>query len=285
MPSKKQPGMLFGIQENYKDSTYHNMLSDTSQSLDYLCKYNTRYEEKDYKEWPAYKKILKCTYGSGQGNYYDVYKYDGVLKHDIKKMYDPTMMNVNYDMNQDYISLNGARITNKQFLEILSSGSPDLIHTLIKTIHDRGAFVYYRSKCISKSNLDEQYRWKIVNDSSDNTNNTSNTNTNFSAFKNYCKSSSQYADSFLSFSKCPLVIPCKRNVKNTDDFGHLKRFMASGSVSFEHKRKLWQRVGKKALELVNNGKTVCISTHGLAVPWLHFRLCSTPIYYGQTIFK
>ena len=101
---------------------------------------------------------------------------------------------------------------------------------------------------------------------------------NSSFYSNYIKSSTnKYATSFYNLSKTSiLIIPIPRTGKK---FTTLKHFIDNASL--EHQKKFWKYVSKEIKSFLKQYGQVCISTHGLGVPYLHIRLDQTPKYYSS----
>ena len=76
-----------------------------------------------------------------------------------------------------------------------------------------------------------------------------------------------------------LVVPF--NKKENIKYGHLKDFILNASK--EEIRDILLKVGEEVENYKNNSitneKPLFLSTHGDGVPWLHFRIESSPIYY------
>lgn len=75
-----------------------------------------------------------------------------------------------------------------------------------------------------------------------------------------------------------LVVPTP--FSDTENVAHLKSWLDTASNS--RIDTVFKYLAEKVLEEAQNNPSIYVSTHGLGVYWLHFRICSTPKYYTKT---
>lgn len=75
-----------------------------------------------------------------------------------------------------------------------------------------------------------------------------------------------------------LVCPRPRD-ESREDCGHLMDYMLSKKEPHSRKIDLLQKVAETALSMYETSERVYVSTSGLGVPWLHFRVFPAPKYY------
>ena len=94
------------------------------------------------------------------------------------------------------------------------------------------------------------------------------------------KATNKYAISFYNLSKdALLVIPMPRQNKN---FATIKDFIDNASLI--QQKHFWQLVGSTIKKALKTHDHVYVSTHGLGVPYFHFRIDFTPKYFQTTSF-
>lgn len=74
-----------------------------------------------------------------------------------------------------------------------------------------------------------------------------------------------------------LVIPKPKDNKN---FTNLFFFMKNASEI--QKKKVWQKVARESRKLLKKNDHIWISTHGLAIDYLHIRISTKPKYYEKS---
>jgi len=67
--------------------------------------------------------------------------------------------------------------------------------------------------------------------------------------------------------------------KSYADCGHVMDYLLSENEPVDRKVDLLQEVAKSALSMYETSDRVYVSTSGLGVPWLHFRVFPSPKYY------
>ncbi len=82
-----------------------------------------------------------------------------------------------------------------------------------------------------------------------------------------------------------LVVPLPTvNVKNKSAFIHLANYLRDAPKPAVNE--IWEIVAKQMFErLTTFDKPIWLSTSGLGVPWLHFRISDKPTYYRTKEFK
>jgi len=65
-------------------------------------------------------------------------------------------------------------------------------------------------------------------------------------------------------------------------FAHIAAFVRGATL--EHTGIVWQMVTQEYLARLSSGKTAWLSTSGLGVYWLHFRIDARPKYYQYKPF-
>lgn len=95
-------------------------------------------------------------------------------------------------------------------------------------------------------------------------------------FQEYIKQSrNKYAVSFPNLNKdTMLVIPIPVRGKN---YATLRDFIDNAPET--HQQEFWKHVAEVAKAFMKEHGKVWISTHGLAVPYLHVRISTRPKYY------
>lgn len=102
---------------------------------------------------------------------------------------------------------------------------------------------------------------------------------NYYDFQQYInQSKNKYVTSFYNLSgDTILVVPMPKNNKN---FSNLKNFIDNASKT--QQKYFWEHVADIINIQKNNHQHLWISTHGLAVPYLHVRISTSPKYYGNS---
>jgi hypothetical protein len=91
------------------------------------------------------------------------------------------------------------------------------------------------------------------------------------------KSTDKYVTSFYNLSgDTVLVVPIPKKNKN---FSNLKNFIDHASKT--QQKYFWEHVSEIINLQKKNHQHLWISTHGLAVPYLHVRISTSPKYYGN----
>lgn len=78
---------------------------------------------------------------------------------------------------------------------------------------------------------------------------------------------------------CTLVAPPDTG-KN---FSHLGSFYKNASKN--EIRALWKKVAVEIEKKLKKRDTVYVSTHGMAVPWLHVRICNNPNHFSTGVLR
>uniref|UniRef100_A0A6T6WIS4 Uncharacterized protein n=1 Tax=Amorphochlora amoebiformis TaxID=1561963 RepID=A0A6T6WIS4_9EUKA len=78
-----------------------------------------------------------------------------------------------------------------------------------------------------------------------------------------------------------LIVPAQ-STKNAQTFAHLAAFVRNAPE--DQKQALWEKTGKTFQTVLEQNKTVWVSTHGTGVYWLHVRIDTRPKYYSYTPF-
>jgi len=98
---------------------------------------------------------------------------------------------------------------------------------------------------------------------------------NSRAFMEYFKSSESVV-SFLNLTKdVKLIVPRPTNL--IADYLNLRTFLAT--APFNQILDFWEKVAQEAEDYLSNNPQIYLKTHGLMVPWLHFRLQTDRKYY------
>lgn len=99
---------------------------------------------------------------------------------------------------------------------------------------------------------------------------------NYDLYNEYIsKSNNKNVTSFYNLSKTSLlIIPMPREGKN---YISLKDFIDNASEN--QQKEFWKYVAKKIISFKKKNNVIYVSTHGLAVPYLHVRLDNSSKYY------
>ncbi len=132
---------------------------------------------------------------------------------------------------------------------------------------------FWENPPITKSNLDQNYEFVLVNSSQ-----LSKVNADSNPFLEKFNSNS-LNNSVIAFENlghdAELIVPCPITSKNT--YAHLAEFIRNGPENQKHD--LFVILGNSLMRKINSNP-VWVSTSGLGVYWLHIRLDSRPKYYS-----
>ncbi len=110
-----------------------------------------------------------------------------------------------------------------------------------------------------------------------------------SKFKNVVQSSKEFKKHFQATNKSVISFPnlsgdtvlvVPTPISDTENVAHLRSWLDTASKS--RIDIVFQYLAEKVLEEAQNNPSIYVSTHGLGVYWLHFRICSTPKYYSKS---
>ena len=103
-------------------------------------------------------------------------------------------------------------------------------------------------------------------------------------FNSYCID--KMVTTFPTYNKdAQLIVPCEHS--DTKCYPHLLRLIGTNAscVLDEQVMDFWKTVGFEALKKTTTSKHLWMSTSGLGVSWLHFRLDTSPKYYTYEPYK
>jgi len=161
----------------------------------------------------------------------------------------------------------------------------ELTQAIVESCPTYDAFFFETKGTSSKNAFEKQFEFVLVNAPS--LYRFAEGSPNPDAFKEYCTSSEvTLVCSFWNFGKdAMLIAPVHKDEKDLKIYSHMAAFLRG--ASHEAKNQMWSRVTNKYLEIMKqwDGKSVWLSTSGLGVAWLHFRLDQKPKYYTFKEFK
>jgi len=171
-----------------------------------------------------------------------------------------------------------------QLLSSKNDRSPQLAHELtqvvVKACPSYYAF-FFETKGVSSDNASQkQFEFVLVKSNSFER---AEANPDPNAFKEHLNCSASKTMTVCSFwnlrSSAKLIAPRQQDGKQLKTFSHLAPFLRGASE--EQKVQMWNLVTDEYLNILEErgGEPVWLSTSGLGVAWLHFRLDKTPKYY------
>jgi len=137
---------------------------------------------------------------------------------------------------------------------------------------------YYESPPINNANISKPYFFVAVETKF------KSINANKSTFDEHFKKCRDHVVSFLNLSKdAELVVPCpeKGSIEGVtlwEKFLYLKKYIINASE--DSKNQFWKKIGLISAKMIDQGNTIYLKTHGHGVPYIHFRIQTTPKYYA-----
>jgi len=145
---------------------------------------------------------------------------------------------------------------------------------------------FFETKGVSSKNASEkQFEFILVNSNSLKKASANPDRSSFEEHLNSKKCKMTTACSFWNLSgSSKLIAPRQQSGKPLKTYSHLALFLRGASE--KERVQMWGLVGYEYLNIMKEwkDKTVWLSTAGLGVSWLHFRLDNRPKYYKYTNF-
>jgi len=222
----------------------------------------------------------------------DEIKYDVVeeieSKHVRLAAFHRTIQNDSKDSDEE----EWKPLSISQWATFLSSSSTYYTNQLTETINQHSSSYnayFFETKGVSSMNDASQKQFEFVLINSDSLHQFSANNPDINAFAQHldCLPSQSTCCSFSNLSgDATLVVPKQVPPSNTMTYANISPFLRKAS---KHEiDEIWKRVAMeciKTFEALSDGKSVWLSTSGMGIAWLHFRLDSRPKYYTYKPFK
>lgn len=226
----------------------------------------------------------------------DEIKYDVVeeveSKHVRLAAFHRTIQNDSNDSN-DSDEEEWKPLSISQWATLLSSSSTTYYtNQLTETINQHSSSYnayFFETKGVSSMNDASQKQFEFVLVNSDSLHQFSANNPDINAFAQHldCLPSQSTCCSFSNLSgDATLVVPKQVPPSNAVTYANISSFLCKAS---KHEiDEIWKKVAMeciKTFEALSDGRSVWLSTSGMGIAWLHFRLDSRPKYYTYQPFK